>query len=192
MLDADFNENHLNTKQMKKIFLFFLLALNVMAANAQEYKTFRVILGLGYATPLTANNKSIVGDIFTIEPSYRISDDIAIGLRIEGAVLIDIDLGEVNYDSYTLNGQYYFGETKFRPFVGAGLGWYRVVVWDYNVVTTSKIGFYPRVGFDVGHFNVTLDYNITTTYNGAVFEISDNYLGIRLGAFFGGGKKKTS
>jgi hypothetical protein len=45
------------------------------------------------------------------------------------------------------------------------------------------------VGFDVGHFNVTADYNIIVRSNGTVFEITDNYIGVRLGVFLWGGKK---
>ncbi|MEX1239772.1 MAG: hypothetical protein WEB30_08645 [Cyclobacteriaceae bacterium] len=53
------------------------------------------------------------------------------------------------------------------------------------VAAANKIGFYPRVGFDAGHFTVNLDYNIVPETAG----IKNSYLGIRIGGFFGGGKK---
>lgn len=77
--------------------------------------------------------------------------------------------------SYTLNGQYYFGEGSFRPFVGAGLGIYSLsvittkftsqgVTPSGTIASESSFGFYPRVGFDYGHFNISIDYNLVPAY----------------------------
>ena len=55
----------------------------------------------------------------------------------------------------------------------------------------TKFGFYPRVGFDAGHFTLSIDYNIVgnSKVSGMDGEFKNSYLGIRLGGYFGGGRK---
>src|SRR5205085_2915635 len=139
-----------------------------------------------------------------LEPAYRVSDQIQIGLRMEAAVVArgfadetSAEMKVAGLGSYTLNGQYYFNNNSFRPFVGAGVGLFNLASADVTVdvgggttetVETkaeSKIGFYPRVGFDYNHFTLSVDYNIVPETDG----IKNSYIGIRLGGFFGGGRK---
>lgn len=171
-------------------------------ALAQEYQAFRVGVGLGYAMASGSGSKG--GVLFNLEPGYRVTDQILLNLRIEGAVVgrgfanessAEMDVAAIA--SYTLNGQYYFNNNKFRPFVGAGIGSYSLASTSVSVnlgggdtetavvAAASKFGFYPRVGFDSGHFTLALDYNIIPETNG----IKNSYFGIRVGGFFGGGKK---
>lgn len=186
---------------MKRILtVAFLIAVTAAGSIAQEYKAFRVGLGLGYAN---ASGKGAKGGVlWALEPGYRINDQILANLRIEGAVIgrgytdettASVDVAALG--SYTLNGQYYFNNNNFRPFVGAGFGMYSLaavsVEMDPNgngggtVAAATKFGFYPRVGFDAGHFTLNLDYNLVPETNG----IKNSYLGIRIGGFFGGGRK---
>jgi outer membrane protein W len=186
---------------MKKIStVLMLIAFTAAAAVAQEYKAFRVGLGLGYAN---ASGKGAKGGVlWTLEPGYRVNDQILANLRIEGAVIgrgyadetsASVDVAALG--SYTLNGQYYFNNNSLRPFVGVGFGMYSLAAVSVTasqsggsagaVAAANKIGFYPRVGFDAGHFTLNLDYNIVPETNG----IKNSYLGIRIGGFFGGGKK---
>lgn len=186
---------------MKKIStVLMLIAFTAAAAVAQEYKAFRVGLGLGYAN---ASGKGAKGGVlWTLEPGYRVNDQILANLRIEGAVIgrgyadetsASIDVAALG--SYTINGQYYFNNNSLRPFVGVGLGMYSLAAVSVSanqtggsseaVAAANKIGFYPRVGFDAGHFTLNLDYNIVPETSG----IKNSYLGIRIGGFFGGGKK---
>jgi hypothetical protein len=95
-----------------------------------------------------------------------------------------------------LNGQYYFNNNNFRPFVGLGFGMFNLASTSVSVdvgggsnvsgeiAAATKFGFYPRVGFDAGHFQLSLDYNIVPETNG----IKNSYIGIRFGGFFGGGR----
>ncbi len=194
---------------MKKtlILVSFFLAFAVVV-NAQDYKKFRVGLGLGYA--MASGEGASGGVLATLEPGYRIQDNILLGLRLESAVItrgfsetvpsaFSIDVAAIG--SYTLNGQYYFNNNSFRPFVGLGLGIYSLaaigVAVDINgetqsaeVAGESKFGFYPRVGFDAGHFTLALDYNLipATKPNIGNGEFKNSYLGIRAGFFIGGGK----
>ncbi len=185
-----------------------LVLVAASASYAQEFKKFRVGLGLGYA--MASGEGSSGGVLVTIEPSYRLKDNLSIGLRMESAIITrgfslaipssaSIDVAAIG--SYTINGQYYLGEgSSFRPFVGAGLGIYSLgaitASSTTNSVTTkttfaaeSQFGFYPRIGFDYGHFNLALDYNFVPSTKITTGEFKNNYLGFRIGFFLGGGKK---
>ena len=202
---------------MKRISTVVLLVvLTAAAAVAQEYKAFRVGLGTGYALPGGDGAKG--GVLFYMEPGYRVSDQILVNLRMEFAAMArgfegadeSADFDVSTSGSYTLNGQYYFSNEGFRPFVGLGFGTYSVKAasasFDGQDLTVgsdaSKFGFYPRIGFDAGHFQLTIDYNIVSKIkesytldfgDGVVvdgeYEQKTSYIGIRLGAFIGGGRK---
>ena len=182
---------------MKKTLTILVLALCVsMVGHAQEYKPFQLYFGLGFASPSGGG----VGVLIDLEPSYRVNDQIAVGLRFESAAMAksltpDIDAKISAVGSYTVNARYYLGESSFRPYVGAGLGLYALGTVEADISTGgasaatvdagTKFGFYPRVGFDFGHLNVNLDYNIV----GKSDDIKNSYMGIRLGFFLFGGKK---
>lgn len=197
---------------MKKVLVVLSLVLLVaFNSNAQDYKKFKVGLGLGYGAASGSGSKG--GLIFTIEPAYRLSDNFSLGLRMESALLTrgysqsisggSFDVAAIG--SYTLNGQYYLSKGGFRPFIGAGLGVYSLAAVSATAngggvsitadvaAAESKIGFYPRFGFDAGHFSMSLDYNlVSATKVDAQLgggEFKNNYLGVRLGFFLGGGKK---
>jgi len=214
---------------MKKHLLLvaFFAVASVAAVHAQDYKPFRVGLGLGYASPAGDGAKG--GILAYLEPSYRINDMIAVGLKAEAAIMFrgtTITQSGQTYagsgsvsgaGSYTLNGIYYFPTGGgFRPYAGLGAGIYSIAsasvsfAGNGNQQTSSqsetvsggsKFGFYPRIGFDAGHFTMNIEYNIVpkstasvTITNGgtpttATTETKNNYLGIRIGFFIGGGKK---
>jgi hypothetical protein len=179
---------------MKKLsIVLFLAVVAASSSYAQDLKPFRFGIGTGYA--LAFGTGASGGVIIGFEPSYRVKDNLSIGLRGEFAGLVrgvvNGSGGTVSFlGSWTLNGQYYIGDKTegFRPFVGAGLGIYNgaSVTVTTNTSTTevsgpSDIGFYPRVGFDISHFTLNLDYNIVGN-NGS-------YLGVRAAVQIGGGKK---
>ena len=160
---------------MKRISTVLLLVLVTAAGSiAQEFKAFRVGTGLGYAM---ASGKGAKGGVlWALEPGYRVNDQILANFRIEGAVIgrgyadetsASVDVAALG--SYSLNGQYYFNNNNFRPFVGVGVGLFSLaaVSVDANqgggstqaVAASNKVGFYPRLGFDAGHFTLNLDWN---------------------------------
>jgi outer membrane protein W len=186
-------------KRFLTVFAFIFLAS--IATKAQEFKKFKVGIGAGYAM---ASGKGAKGGVLLyLEPAYRITDVIQLGLRMESAVVargFSEDPGELSMDvaglgSYTLNGQYYFSNNSFRPFIGAGVGIFTLAAVSMDidgsgtsqdlVASSSKIGFYPRAGFDFNHFTLSLDYNIVPETDG----VKNSYIGIRFGGFFGGGRK---
>jgi hypothetical protein len=143
------------------------------------------------------------GALLYIEPGYRATNTILIGLRLESAIISrgldgtdkDVTGDATSNASYTLNGQFYFNDQYVRPFVGAGFGLFSLAALEYNAGSevqsasaVTRFGFYPRIGLDIGHLNLTLDYNIVprTEITGGG-EIKNCYLGIRAGFSIGGG-----
>ncbi len=177
---------------MKKLLLFSALIGFAFLAKAQStnYHAFKVDIGLGYAGPSSGTAEA--GAAFSIEPHYRLSEDVAIGLRLEGAALIfkqsDGSTKGAILSSYCPSVDYYLSDNTFRPFIGAGLG-----IFDQASVSSdsgngtalvsggAKFGAFPRIGFEVGHFRLAADYDIVGS--------GTNYFAISVGAFFGGGKK---
>jgi hypothetical protein len=190
---------------MKKILFITAICFCIVSITyGQDYKKFRVGLAVGYVVP--SGFLSVSGALLSIEPSYRIMDNLSIGLRLEyasftrGASISLSGSNNINPStivSYTVNGQYYLSKTKFRPFVGAGIGAYSLA--DVSIsgpsagtasTAQTNFGFYPRVGFDIGHFSISADYNIVSPSSIPLSKetIINNYLGLKLGVYFGGGK----
>lgn len=192
---------------MKKPLLIcsFLSLLVFQKSFAQEFTPFKVGLGLGYAFP-GAGEGAGGGGLVYVEPAYRASDQVLIGLRLEAAVIARGIQGTANNEvtgdassngSYTLNGQYYFNDHYVRPFVGLGFGLFSLAAVEFNtavnpqtedIAAETRFGFYPRLGLDIGHFNLTLDYNIvpkTEVPGGG--EVKNSYFGLKTGFSIGGG-----
>lgn len=199
---------------MKKSVLIALITCGAMThASAQydqdytrEFKPFKVGIGIGYAVP-GAGEGAGGGFLAYLEPAYRATDQVLVGLRLEGAFTArgvegvndrDVSGDASSVVSYSLNTQYYFNNENVRPFIGAGVGLFSMAATEFNTAGSSpdandvgaetRFGFYPRIGLDAGHFNLTLDYNFvppTDVPGGG--EIKNNYLGIRAGFSIGGG-----
>ncbi len=159
--------------------------INDISGNELHFKKFRFGVGVGTGFPVNNGGESLVSLFLTLEPAWRIRDDVSIGLRWEDAVFMDSELFITNYNSLTMNIQQYTSTRKFRPFVGLGFGLYRVTS-DFLDKSKQLFGLYPRVGFEIPHFSVSIDFNQILTAKGTIPYISNNYLGIRIGVFFGG------
>lgn len=192
---------------MKWNYSLALLFLFSSMSYGQEYKKLRVGIGLGLASGLQvySTRSTSSGIAIYLEPSFRLKDNISIGFRLEGVTDLAKEIG-----SYGLNAQYYFSKKKLRPFAGLGLslchsGFSQDPFYGYssrNEETT--LGFYPRVGFDYGHFSLIIDLNIFKKANATIYppassglnqmeytdQINNNYLSIKAGIFIGGGRKK--
>ena len=182
---------------MKKLLLLPVLICITVLANAQSttYHAFKVDLGLGYAIPSAGSGTGTkAGVTVTVEPHYRLSDDLAIGFRFEGAAIgyQDVTASSTKthvslLTSYCPSVEYYFAKGGFRPFGGAGAGIFSqqsLTGSNGNAVLVpgaSRFGFFPRAGFEAGHFRMSATYDIVGN--------NSNYLAFTIGAFFGGGKK---
>ena len=175
---------------MRKLFftLITIFTINSFAtAQAESYKAFKVDALIGYALP----GSGIGGGItLSIEPKYNLTDNIALGLQFGGSFFasggstLSLNLSE----HYLLTGEYYFGDRKVRPFAGIGAGLYNVGSLESTTNSSgqatptgdigSKFGFAPRVGLQINHFRLALEYNVVK---------NSNFLGIKIGTTFGGG-----
>lgn len=196
---------------MKKFFLTLFIAAASLGVKAQdgEFKPFRVGFDFGYAIPSGDGAKG--GVIFALEPKYALSDKLALGLRMEGALTVRASVDSEGFldeaeaklsSSYLLTSDYYFNTNSFRPFFGLGAGVHMLASASSNgeemtfnaetgeiendgVTTDTKFGVTPRIGFDYGHFRMAVDYN----YIPKTEEIKNSYIGIKLGFFLGGGRR---
>lgn len=186
---------------MKQLLMMLFGLLIMQAAIAQDgssriFKKFKVDISLGYAAPAQSTGSGKKGGIlFAIEPKYNVLDQIAVGLRIEGAAMVRVADGEEDADakfsySYIATGDYYFSNNKFRPFGGLGAGIYtfgKVTSEDiddagenFTLPGTSKFGFMARAGFEYGHLRIGAEYNFLPDKAG--------YFGAKIGAVIGGGR----
>ena len=182
---------------MKKLFVFVIFAFIFQSTNAQEngriYKKFKVDVSLGYAIPQKIEGTGTsAGALFVIEPKYAVMEQVAIGLRMEAAIMAKIDIdgekGNAKANaSYLATGDYYFSNKKLRPFGGVGAGIFTfasVSDKDENIEdipVDSKFGFMARGGIEYGHFRAGVEYNFVADKAG--------YLGLKLGVCIGGGRK---
>lgn len=197
---------------LKKVSLFFVALACAFAVNAQDqtFKKFRVGLAGGYAVPGGSGAKG--GVLINLEPAYRLQDKILVGIRFEGAVVARGFSSEVGASgsasfsgSNSLFGQYYLSNNTFRPYVGLGVGMFSVTTAavtasgtsgdSYGALDESKFGFFPKIGFDLGHFSMGIDFNLVgkstlkSMTSSNEITTKNNYVGIRIGGFFGGGRK---
>lgn len=190
-----------------KTILFLVAVMLFSSANAQEYRKFKAGLALGFANSTSVRAASL-------EAAYRINDRMAIGYRHETA-----SLQSNSVYSKSVYYQIYFSgfHKKFRPFVSLGAGQFTPSTdmnggcgtphADRNVGIEQKIGIFTRVGFDVGHFSFSIDSNLAERSKSMVESnlqpsdaayhdpyvqyLSNTYVAVKLGFFFGGGKKKV-
>ena len=190
---------------MKKLFFVVVFLCTVFIVKAEDYKAFRVDLGLGYAQPNSGG-----GVLVAFEPKYAVIPNVSVGLRMELAAMAKVKWEYLNGQyldngstevkangSYLLTGDYHFTTNKFRPFGGLGLGLYTVAgasvdyntssVDDISVAAQNNFGFMLRAGFDVSHIRLAAEYNFAGKDS---FDKSYNYLGIKFSVYIGGGIKK--
>jgi len=204
---------------MKKVILGLLVIAFAMSLNAQEKGKIRVGLDGGLALPNMG-----AGFDGNLDIRYNIMDNINVGLKFNGGLLLkDMMVNQsANTASLTTSiisstlatGDYYFnnGSSMFAPYLGAGLGFYKVTniglsvsgttsptpPTDYSPFTAvSTFGGLLRGGFELGHFRMGLEYYLiprtnvidmtTMTPSGTT---ANSFLNITLGFYFGGGHWK--
>ena len=202
---------------MKNLLAIFILSSTISLSgkgqDAVNLKPFKVDLSIGYAIPGGEGTKG--GIVLALEPKYSVIPNFAVGLRMEGAIIAkfsgyDEDGNAMNTKvkaagSYLATGDYYFTNNyALRPFAGAGAGIFSLAGIEVNsssenISGGSKFGGMLRAGIEAGHFRLGLEYNIVpkTTFEGydsdgnyvTGLTSSNNYIGIKIGACIGGGRK---
>lgn len=200
---------------MKKYTLALGLALAlVFTANttvqAQEQGTVRVGIDFGLAFPGGG-----LGFMFDVEPKYNLTDNMNVGIRFGVAIIAKVVEGSAadGYDSADLSANssylgtfdYYFPlGGSFTPFVGAGLGVYRIASMGVRegedfagtdvLDASTKFGGMIRGGFEVGKFRMTLEYDLIpksklqNNLGEEIGTIKNGYFGVSIGFFIGGGR----
>ena len=183
------------------IALAILLAFPCLVhAQSETYKNFKVDLDLGRAAMADSRIQSSPFDI-TIEPHYRLSDNLMTGLRFEFVVgsqqfqMISggYDVGQISLDSYVPTADYYIlTRNKFRFSVGAGVGAFKRGAESmdptYYITAgtiTSDNHFRPlamlRIANEFGHSHYGITYNYVSQ--------NRSYISGFVGFSFGGGFK---
>ena len=201
-------------KNLLAIFILFsTISLSTKGQDAVNLKPFKVDLSIGYAIPGGEGTKG--GIVLAVEPKYAVIPNFAVGLRMEGAIIAKFSGYDENGNamntkvkaagSYLATGDYYFTNNyALRPFAGAGAGIFSLAGIEVNsssenISGGSKFGGMVRAGIEAGHFRLGLEYNIVpkTTFEGydsdgnyvTGLTSSNNYIGIKIGACIGGGRK---
>lgn len=199
---------------MKKYFALLTTLLIGFAAQAQEFKPFKVNVSLGAALPSGGG-----GVLFAVEPKYGINDRIDVGLRIEGAAMAraivvngNTTSGDLQFAaSYLLTGNYMLSTNNFRPFVGLGAGLFTVASTGFSenggqstngtIAAGNVFGGMARVGFKAGHFLLGVEYNLVPNTTSALFDSNgqiqigktvqskNSYVGVKVGFDIGGGRR---
>lgn len=205
--------------------LALLAAAPAARAQALNYQPIRVDVTV-FGAYASADATSWGGGA-AIEPKYNITDRIAAGLRFEGAAFVtqkvsvrqgssetSVEQGARAVSVYALKGDYYLTASPVRPFVGLGLGYYRIGAGSQSVATGAAgatvvqtaaafrgFGFAPQVGVNFGGFRLAATYNYITGGDmvmvsqsvGATSPVrttlAKNYLAFELGGTFGGNRR---
>jgi hypothetical protein len=154
---------------------------------------------MGMSTFITTDVPTDNGTGFYFHPIYNITDRFSFGTRMEfGYVLIEdsniiaaaFNNGMMSMFSFQAISDYYLSKERVRFFLGLGFGLYRqaLIFQDIsniqiqsNPLSDISLGLNPRVGFNVGHFKMAVNYNMTG-------EILYDYLNFTLGLEIGGGR----
>lgn len=213
------------TRSLKALAVLTLLAAAPAAlAQAQSYSPIRVdtTFFVGYA-PADAN---AYGFGVAIEPKFNVTDQLAAGLRLEGSGFVTqevrvgaatnqakVSQGARAVTAVSAKGDYYLTTSWARPFVGLGLGFYRIGAASQSVSTEAGsasvvqsaaafkgFGAAPQVGLNLGSFRVAATYHaifggdmvMVTQAVGAEpvkTKLAKNFVAFEIGGTFGGGRR---
>ena len=189
-------------------------------AQSTTYQPVRVDL-TAYGAYASADATSW-GAGAAIEGKYNATDNLAVGLRFEGAGFVsqEVTIGSGSNTSVSqgtrgvsvvsLKGDWYFGTASTRPFVGLGLGYYRIGAGTQSasgggtVVQTAAafrgFGMSPQIGVNFGGFRMAATYHLVgggdmTVVSQAVgaatpteVKLAKNFFAFEIGGTLGGGR----
>jgi hypothetical protein len=190
---------------MKSLLLICVLSVTSFSFGQDSF--FRNDAGLGAA--MTINSFKSYGISASSEPKFFFNENISVGIRLEGNILIGGSLDQVE-DKLNVGlgvraavlgkGEYYFGKGNTKPFVGLMAGYYTQANTSTSIkgsdagVSMSAVrafGFAPEVGITFGNFRLSGIYhfvpskrimNVTvSTGETQAHEIGNSYLVLQLG-----------
>ncbi|NLR92747.1 MULTISPECIES: outer membrane beta-barrel protein [Flammeovirga] len=190
---------------MKKLSIILLLSLFSLTSFAQDK-----LLNLGFGggvSSVSAKEGDLsmngIGGNYHINLFYNITPKLSVGAEYGGTVSVlapkDMSSSDFEATSFSnISGKvlYHFGESKVRPYVGFGLGSYKVAPGKFDpknpqgfdfgnqdIETTTTIGYAPEIGVDFGWFGLAAIYRIVpdvkvydtmATYNSLEFRTTFN------------------
>ena len=185
---------------LEKFITFFCIGclFIVPTSFAQEAGKIRAGFDIGCLTPRYMNGQGFGGFGFcgATEMRYNLQDNMNVGLKAEVTEFLKHKDYVADVLSFSVTYDYYFHYKGSRnaPFIGAGLGYFYCVAWDYQSnpynYKYSNPTCFLRTGFEFQKFRVSFAYNLIR--NSIVEEYSRNndYLSLSFGFYIGGGKWK--
>lgn len=211
-----------------KRFAFPMLALLALAAapvaraQAPSYQPIRVDLTF-YGAYASADAIAWGGGL-ALEPKFNVTDQLAVGLRFDAAGFVtqevkvtsgsadaNVSQGARGVTTALAKADYYLTTSPVRPFVGLGVGLYRIgagsqsVSGGGTVVQTAQsfsgFGFAPQIGVNFGAFRLAGTYHavmggdivVATQAVGAPapteMKLSKNFFAFEIGGTFGGARR---
>lgn len=192
---------------------FALVVLLLVTADAQaqsqNFQLFRMDSGLvGAYAPGDLSGYGIGG---FVEPKFNATDRIAVGARLEGSVLMgmqiagseNVAVGMTSQAATLAKGEYFLSTRKVRPFIGLGAGMYTLAssgggTSGANVSAGRYFGVAPQLGVNLGGFRLAGTYhmifgdNLVTLSAGNTQKVSRNYASLDIGFQFGGKPRATT
>jgi hypothetical protein len=177
-------------------------------AQATRYQPVRVDLGVfaPYGHGIDA-----YGFGATIEPKFNATDHLTVGLRFEGAVLMNEygvggpgggTINEAATAAFLAKAEYFLTESVVRPFFGFATGLYYLGAQTVGPAGIHQeagryFGIGPQVGMDLGAVRLAVTYDILlgasaevqqTIGNPQTASLSRNYLAFELAFRIGGAR----
>lgn len=169
---------------VRPVFALALLAVAPAArAQATSYQSIRVDV-TAYAAYGAADAASW-GAGAAIEPKFNVTDNLAAGLRLEGAGFVTqqvkVSAGGTSANvsqsaravtALLAKADYYLTTAPVRPFLGVGAGFYRIGAGSQSVSSGGSVvqtasafsgfGFAPQLGINLGGFRLAATYHVIT------------------------------
>ncbi|HYV43344.1 MAG TPA: hypothetical protein VFA20_00725 [Myxococcaceae bacterium] len=175
--------------------LFVCLAIPAAASAEESNPLARFHTHGGVAFAFAPGSPNAYGIGAVAEPVFSIFDQLRVGLRADGEVLVGLDIGGSNVYAglHILAGalpkiEFDLLGGDIRPFVGFGAGVYTVVVLGggtggATAIAGTGFGVMPQLGINFGGFRIAAQYHAVLTGPGAAanafaLELSGTFFGI--------------
>lgn len=209
--------------------LTLLAAAPLARAQAENYQAIRV--DLTFFAAYAPADATAWGAGLALEPKYNVTDRLAAGLRLEASGFVSQDVKATSGAGSSANvsqgaravtailakGDYYLTTSSVRPFVGLGLGFYRIGAGSQSVSTGgggsasvvqsagafSGFGFCPQLGLNLGGFRLAATYHVLTGGDMVMVtqavgstarvetKLAKNFFAFELGGTFGGNRREA-
>ncbi len=184
---------------------------SVARAEAENFQPVRVEAALVIARG--SGDVGAWGAGIAIEPKYNLTDQLSIGLRLEGAGMVsqsispsllggvDVSMSARAAVAFLAKADYYLSVSSVRPFLGLGAGYYSIGSANSGTSGATAeafngFGLFPQLGVNFGHFRMALGYHAILGGSQALviagvptgLDLSKNYFAFEIGGTFGGGR----